>query len=608
MPSIIRSNDPTVWDDIDGIYIDETAPPPSVVGAAVNVGILVGQSERGLTDLTTLGGTQDFFERFGKNNTFGINKALLNKRFGTLKLIRVVASDAVQASKAFQSSATDRVTFKAKQGKGAFGNSIQVKIEEASSSRQEKHTVGTVADVADSLDGKYFVLRDEVGTVGVWIDVDDDGAAAPAGATACARQIEITTIATGDSAATVATKIAAVLEADSKFSASADGTTITVTCVAYAPGVGTIGNGDSGFTVARTQLGVKAGRKYTIRDNNATAVLPVETYDDVLLANVATDLTFAGSKLIEATVNSSAAEPDYCDFTSLASGADGTVADADYETAIAKAAVEKAGNVLFLDSYNSARNGYLKTHAADTGDKMVILCGPEVQTVDEVITDVAAYRDTDGRIIYAYPYVETSIDGVLTFTPPASWYASILTQTAPQVSPSFVDNARFMAGATSLKYNLTVAQHKQLNAAGVSAFERDEDFGFLVKNAVVTQIANSSKLTVIRRRMTDYLTASAALFLKNYSNAVNSSENRMFVKGALLDFVLKNEREKILPKDSEVQDGKAKIIDVESLNSNSSIAQGMFRIKWRQRIYSSMRYIVLSVEVGEGVVVNEEEG
>lgn len=603
MPSIIRSNDPTEWDDIDGIYINETAPPPGVVGVAANVGILVGQTERGLTDMTELGGTQDFFERFGKNTAFGANKALLNKKFGRLKLIRVVASDAVQASKTFSS----KITFAAKQGKGAFGNDIQVKIEEASSSRQEVTSITTVADVSDSLDGLYFVLRDEVGTVGVWIDVDDGGGSAPAGALACARQIEVTTIATGDSAATVASKIAAVLEADSKFTASALSNVITCTCVAYAPGVGTIGAGTSGFTVSRTTLGVAAGRKYTIRDAGSTAVLPTEVYDDVKIANVEADEVFAGSLLCDVTVESTAAEPSTAAFTALENGADGTVADSDYETAIAKAAVEKAGNVLFLDEYNTVRNGYLKQHRADTRDKLVILCGPEVQTVDDAVTDVANYRDTDGGIIYAYPWIQTRINGTLTYTPPASWYSSIITQTAPHIAPSFVKNAQFLAGATALKYNLRVNQHKQLNAAGISAFERDEDFGFLIKNAVVTQIADSSKLTVLRRRMTDYLTTSAAVFLKNYQNAVNSTENHMFVKGALLDFVERNEREKILPKDSEVQGGKAKVVDVVSLNSNNSIAQGFFKIKWRQRIYSSMRYIVLSVEVGESVVVTEEE-
>lgn len=115
---------------------------------------------------------------------------------------------------------------------------------------QEVTEIRAVADVSDSLDGKYFVLRDSAGSVGVWIDVDNSGTAAPAGATACTRQIEITTIVTGDSAATIATAIAAVLEADAAFTASATGSLITVTDAAVGARTAAA-DGNAGFTITR---------------------------------------------------------------------------------------------------------------------------------------------------------------------------------------------------------------------------------------------------------------------------------------------------------------------------------------------------------------------
>lgn len=600
---IFRSTDPTTWDDVDGIIVNESAPAPNIAGVAANVAVLVGQTQRGLQGLTEVGSIGQFHETFGKDSTRGVNKALKNKKMGRLRVVRVIASDAVLATKAFASSATNRITFSAKQGKGAYGNNIQVKIEEASSSRQEKHTITCVADVAASLDEKYFVIRDEVGTVGVYLDIANDGGTPPT--TGAARDIEVSTIAEGATAAQVATAIAATLEADSKFTATAVGTTVYVTCVAYAPGVGTIGNGTSGFTVTQTTLGVAAGRKYTIKDNNTDAVLPQEVYDNVKISEVTSE-TFAGSSLVTAAVNSSAAEPDAAAFTSLASGSDGTVADGDYEDAIALAEVERSGNFLFLDEYNSTRNGYLKTHAANTQDKMVILAGPEAETVAEAITAAADLRDSDGRIIYAYPWLETRIDGVLTYTNPASWFASILSQTSPHIDPAYVSNTQFLSGVTSLKRSISRSDYILLKDAGVSAFERDEDVGFKVKSGVVTQIANSSKVTILRRRMADFLTNSVALYLKNYQNAVNSKANRTLVKGAILAFVQSLQTDGILPKDSEVSGGLATLVDVESLNTDTSIAQGFFKILWRQRIYSSMRYIVLSAEIGESVVVTEE--
>lgn len=600
---IFRSTDPTTWDDVDGIIINESAPAPNIAGVAANIAIMVGQAQRGPTELTEVGSIAAFHEQFGKSN-YGMNMAMKNKKFGRLRLVRVVAADAALASKAFQSSASNRLTFSAKQGKGAYGNNIQVKIEEASSSRQEKHTVLCVADVADSLDQKYFVLRDEVGTVGVWIDVDDGGGSAPAGAAACARQIEVTTIETGDSASVVASKIAAVLENDSKFSASADGATITVTTVAYQVGIGTIGNGDSGFTVTRTQDGVYAGKKYTIHDNNSGAVIGDESYDNVKIAEIDSQ-TFAGSLLVTVAVNSSAAEPSNCDFTNLENGSDGTVADSDYETALEQASTERAGNFLFLDEYNSVRNGYLKQHAADTQDKMVILAGPEVQSVAEVLADAALNRDADGRIIYAYPWVQTRIDGLNVYTSPASWLVALMSQTAPHIDPAFSANTQYLAGVIGLKKSLTRADYINLMNGGVCSFERDEDIGFKVKSGVVTQIANSEKVMILRRRMADFLTNSVALFLKNYQNAVNSKANRTAINGAIVGFDQGLENAGILPKDSEVSGGLAKLIDTESQNTDLSIGQGFLKILYKRRIYSSARFIVLSAEIGTTVVVTE---
>mgnify|MGYP001557843985 FL=1 len=113
-------------------------------------------------------------------------------------------------------------------------------------------------------------------------------------------------------------------------------------------------------------------------------------------------------------------------------------------------------------------------------------------------------------------------------------------------------------------------------------------------------------MMIYRRRMADYLTNSVGRFLKNYQNAVNSANNRALVKGAIMTFITSLENDGILPKDSEVSGGVAKLVDVESLNTPSSIAAGFFKIQWRQRIYSSMRYIVLNAEIGESVVVTEQ--
>jgi hypothetical protein len=478
---IFRSTDPAVFDDVDGIIVNESAPSPNIQGSPANVAIMVAQCQRGSTALTEVGSIGEFHELYGKSTTHGANIALKNKKFGRLKVVRVIASDAVKGAKTITISSTAVLTLTAKH-KGVYGNSIYV-------------------------------------------------------------------------------------------------------------------------TVA---AGTTTGKKYTIEDRSTYAVLPIEVYDNIVLASV-DSTTFANSKLVDVAVLASFAEPATAAAAALVSGAEGTVADTDYQTAIALCEVERAGNIMFLDSYNDTRNGYLKTHCANTQDKMAILAGAESDAVSDAVTDVADKRDTDGRLIYAYPWVQTSIEGVNTYVSPASFYAALLSQIGPNIDPAFVGNSQYLGGIIGLKLTPTRANYISLKDAGISAFEIDEDIGVVVKSGIVTQILNSSKLTVLRRRMADYLTDSVARFLKNYQGAVNSGENRRSVKGAILNFDRAQEDSGILPKDSDVSTGLAKLVDSESLNTDASIAAGFFKILYKRRIFSSMRYIVLQAEIGESVVVTEGE-
>lgn len=479
---IFRSNNVADYDQVDGIVIDESAPPGGIQGVGTGLVILAGQFERGSDEMSRIASLSDFHEKYGKSSYSG-NVQLKNKKFSALKIIRVVASDAVKGTKIFASvTPVDTIQFTAKH-KGVYGNKISVTI-------------------------------------------------------------------------------------------------------------------DSGSV---------SGKKYTIKDTNtdASSIFPDEVYDNVAIASVGT--TFSSSKLVDVAVLSTLLEPVNAAATFLAAGSDGTVADTDYEDAIAKAEVEGAGNFLFIDVYNAIRNSYLKIHAGLTQDKMVIVSHEENDLVSDVVSDVATLRDTDGRIIFAENWVGTIVDGVEVFTSPASWYASILSQTAPYVDPAYAGNSGFLYGVTKLKRIHTRDEYIQLMQAGISAFEQDLDIGFKIKSGVVTQIANTSKITVLRRRMADYLTNSIAKFLKIYQNDVNSQSKRDNVSAAINNFDTQQENLGILPRNSEVTGGKAKLIDVKSLNTNDTIAQGKFFIKYKRRIFSSMRFIVLVAEIGESVVVTEQD-
>lgn len=485
---IYRSTNPTEWDDVDGIIINEQAPAPNIQGVAANTAILVGQFERGpVGELTLVGSIGEFHEKFGKNDAFSGNLQLKNKKFGILKIIRAMAAAAAKADADLVDDDPETVlTFEAKY-EGAYGNSIQYKVE----------------------------------------------------------------------------------------------------------------------------AGSVSGKKYTIHDDNAGAVFPDEVYDNVSIIDktqAELNVIFGGSNLIVPVYVAAATseEPENIAFTNLTGGTEGTIADTDYQTAIAIAEQEKAGNVLWTDMYNAAIRGYLKTHLVNAPDKIVILApDDETETYSDTITDAATYRDTDGRIIYAFNHLKTNIGGVDVWQNPAPWAASIISNTSPHIDPAFTENVKYTLGASTTYNKLNRANYIALKDAGIAAFEVDSDIGIKLVSGVVTQIADSSKLTILRRRMADYLQDSVAYFLKNYQNAPNTASNRSEVKAAILAFDNGLIRDGILPNDDEVSFGLARLVDTESLNTDTTIGLGYFKLLYKRRIYSSMRYIVLTAEIGETVVVTE---
>lgn len=480
MGQIYRTNNPLEYYDVDGVVIDENAPAAAVRASGTGTAVMAGLFGWGPEGILTTIGKGDLYRTFMKTSHSGI-KALLNKTFSTLNVIRVPATGAAAAVKTFADITPETaITFTAKY-KGAIGNSISITIEDGSDS----------------------------------------------------------------------------------------------------------------------------GKKYTVSfsDSDNAELFPTEIYDNVAITGLVAAME--NSKLVVPTVGSGL-EAVNAAITALATGSDGTVADTDYQDAIEVAEQENAGNVLFLDVYNAVRNGYLKTHAATVPDKMVICAGGENDTPAETLADAALVRDTDGRIVYAANWIKSVINGSSEFTSPASWLASLFSMLGPHVSLASVDAVAWMYGATGVKQPLTRANYISFNKGGVCAFEYDREIGIKPRSAVVTQIANSNKVTISRRRMADFLTDSLGRYSKLYDNSINSQGNRIAIKSAYLNFIEQSlEKEGILPKDSEVQGGSAKIVDIDSLNTDETIAEGKNIILYRQRIWSHMRYIVLKAEIGESVVVTE---
>ena len=120
--------------------------------------------------------------------------------------------------------------------------------------QKQVFTITTVADSSDSLDQKYFIIYDAANTsVGVILNTPAGTAAASTGAD---RDITVT-IATNDTANTVASAIQSQLDADAQFVATVSTNIVTITqaSAGYRPEPDAA---NSGFTLAVTTKGYDA--------------------------------------------------------------------------------------------------------------------------------------------------------------------------------------------------------------------------------------------------------------------------------------------------------------------------------------------------------------
>lgn len=110
---------------------------------------------------------------------------------------------------------------------------------------------GSLGSATNSLNEKYFILRDSLGTVAFWYDTTG---IAPEPLHGASRAVRITTVNSGDSANTIATKTAVVITNDTNFSATVLSNVVTVTDAQNGARL-PASAGTSGFVVAEVTPG-----------------------------------------------------------------------------------------------------------------------------------------------------------------------------------------------------------------------------------------------------------------------------------------------------------------------------------------------------------------
>lgn len=183
-------------------------------------------------------------------------------------------------------------------------------------------TVNSTPGTPDnSLDGKYFIIHDDEGSVAVWFDVNNDSTNEPFhGAD---RSIKVSGVIAGASAAAVASAVAAAVNPDPKFSAVASGSTVTITN-SFNGNVPPANAGTSGFTIATVNGSLPTSE--IITNPGSITIFPITGTDVSTIASTVNatgkiEITPIGSPSL--TIERSTREEDYPysgDSTALAYG------------------------------------------------------------------------------------------------------------------------------------------------------------------------------------------------------------------------------------------------------------------------------------------------
>lgn len=310
---------------------------------------------------------------------------------------------------------------------------------------------------------------------------------------------------------------------------------------------------------------------------------------------------FAGATLVPVAIAA----------TALAGGADGVAVAGEYLSAIELlASASVRFDVGFVAEAPSglidAINGGIKAFADTHKKGFWLLSTPPMQSATTAKTYRATYA-TD-RALLPWPRVKTvnAFDanrGEITVEG-NSFVASAVASVLPEKSPGGAPGAPYLRGITGLEQEATSLQLNDLVSNGVTPFFMSDALeGAILHNAVTTTLT-PGLTKVFRRRMTDFLTRSTAVFFERFVGELLDLDldNRALgpvtgpemasVRQFYVDLVATNRI-------------KAFFIDEFSANTAAGIKNGQWIIILRVTLLSAQEQIVLQAQIGEGVEITE---
>lgn len=605
MPQPIFSNNPADWTAVEGLAISETLAPAGIKGVALNRVGIIGECVRGPADKPVYISSPSRFEEVfgGRDKGSGgsilgqVWKALLNKPFGPLWIVRAAPAAAVKATRNLVAGATAwtrTITFDTKANHGAADTfTIDDGVNDPITFELDKAGDGVVSgNIAIDISGA--TTAQDVAVL----------AAAAVNVKVTAELLRLDTVATPIAGAMVLVgsvlgTVGNVTLTESGAATLGTNTAGTDTTIATltANGPGTWGN-DVSYEVQDASDGDADHFNLEV-----TYLGKARLFEDldVSAADVDNILTVMGDDdgLIVSLAKVASGRPDNAQpYSALASGTDGSIADSDFTASnrgINLLSAKKGVNVVAVAGRsNSVIKAYLKTKAAAAPDRLFLAC-PDAESTSAATAQAEAATLTTGgkgRLVYAFNHAKTLDPETATkvWTEPHMWMASILSQLDVDENPGVEAAKKFTAGITELYFpSLERSDYVAMREAGIAAIEEDAG-GFVFVSGITTDLVE-----IADRRGIDFLNISVADRTRHEAKKKSTERNRRALIAPIIDFFTQ------LVKDERVLE--AFLVDGEALNTPTTRGQNIERVLLRGRLISHMNFIVAETEYGTSVEI-----
>jgi hypothetical protein len=273
---------------------------------------------------------------------------------------------------------------------------------------------------------------------------------------------------------------------------------------------------------------------------------------------------------------------------------------------------------------SAIRSNAAKASANGCNGRIGIVRPPHVTTRAAALSNsaqpgVGTYRDSIGRVVYAFPEVSTFVPQIAAFgtaggagftadgyidTGFDTWEASVISQLNPEENPgqqtTFLDNIASVGRNNPDVQNMQIEDYEAFKAAGIAAFRQDGGDNFIQSGVTTVDITSFPALAPIsRRRMADFIQDSGANFLMGFIKKLARVDRKAAAVGGLAAFLeqLKSAQNPALAR----IDSYA--IDAKSGNTAIIRKQGIFWIIGQVVLLPSLDVIVFDTTIGATVTI-----